>query len=336
VVFLQEFIFIEKMSVLIVGGAGYIGSHVNMYLNSVGYDTVVVDNLCRGHVESVQWGEFLQGDIGDVAFMDRVFQTHRIEAVMHFAAFAYVGESVTLPGAYYENNVVKTMALLNSMIRNNVNNFIFSSTCATFGNAKEIPITESHPQNPINPYGFTKFVVERILRDYDFAYGLRSCVFRYFNASGADPELRIGELHEPETHLIPIIFEAATGKREAVSIFGTDYPTPDGTCIRDYIHVCDLAAAHRLGMERLFATGTSDHYNLGCGKGYSVKETIDAVREVAGVPIATVEVARREGDPPVLIGAMQKAEALLKWQPKFTLKDSISTAWKWYITRLNK
>ncbi|MDR0390509.1 MAG: UDP-glucose 4-epimerase GalE [Planctomycetaceae bacterium] len=324
------------MSILIVGGAGYVGSHVNMYLNCVGYDTVVIDNLCRGHIESVQWGEFLRGDIGDVAFMDRVFKTHRIDAVMHFAAFAYVGESVMKPDVYYDNNVVKTLSLLDSMIRNGVNNFIFSSTCATFGNAEQIPISESHSQNPINPYGFTKFVVERVLRDYDRAYGLRSCIFRYFNASGADPDSRIGEWHEPETHLIPLILEVAAGKRESINIFGTDYPTPDGTCIRDYIHVCDLADAHKLGMERLIATGESDHYNLGFGKGYSVREAIDIAREVTGASISTVEFERREGDPPVLIGAMQKAESLLKWQPKFSLKDSITTAWKWYLTKLEK
>ncbi|MDR1290084.1 MAG: UDP-glucose 4-epimerase GalE, partial [Planctomycetaceae bacterium] len=280
------------MSILIVGGAGYIGSHVNKYLNRAGYETVVVDNLCKGHIESVCWGEFLRGDIGDVDFMDWVFSSHRIEAVMHFAAFAYVGESVLMPSVYYENNVVKTIALLDSMVRNGVNNFIFSSTCATFGNAEEIPITESHRQNPINPYGFTKLVIERVLRDYDRAYGLCSCIFRYFNASGADPEVEIGEWHEPETHLIPIIFEAAVGRREAVNIFGTDYSTVDGTCVRDYIHVCDLAEAHKLGMERLFETGISDHYNLGCGKGYSVKETIEVAREVTGLPIATIEVDR--------------------------------------------
>ncbi|MDR2168664.1 MAG: UDP-glucose 4-epimerase GalE [Planctomycetaceae bacterium] len=321
------------MSILIVGGAGYIGSHVNKYLHRAGYDTVVVDNLCKGHIESVCCGEFFCGDIGDEAFMDRVFSSCKIEAVMHFAAYAYVGESVISPSEYYENNVIKTKLLLDSMRRNSVNNFIFSSTCATFGNATEIPITETHPQNPINPYGFTKFVVERMLYDYDNAYGLRSCIFRYFNASGADPECEIGEWHEPETHLIPIIFEAATGKRAAVSIFGTDYPTTDGTCVRDYIHVCDLAEAHKLGMERLIKTGVSENYNLGCGKGYSVRETINMASEITGVNIATIETERRKGDPPTLIGAMQKAEKLLNWKPKYSLKDSIETAWNWYVKK---
>ncbi|MDR1479044.1 MAG: UDP-glucose 4-epimerase GalE [Planctomycetaceae bacterium] len=317
------------MSILVVGGAGYIGSHVNKYLNRVGYDTVVIDNLCRGHIGSVRWGKFLRGDIGDVGFMDWVFSHHRVEAVMHFAAFAYVGESVEKPKEYYENNVVKTMLLLDSMVRNGVNNFIFSSTCATFGNAERVPITELHSQNPINPYGFTKLVIERMLGDYGRAYGLCSCIFRYFNASGADPEVEIGECHEPETHLIPIILEVASGKREAVNIFGTDYPTDDGTCVRDYIHVCDLAEAHKLGMERLLQTGVSDHYNLGYGKGYSVKEAIGIAAEVTGAKIKVIESGRRAGDPPVLIGSMQKAESILKWQPKFSLKDSISTAWKW-------
>ncbi|MDR2345111.1 MAG: UDP-glucose 4-epimerase GalE [Planctomycetaceae bacterium] len=321
------------MSILIVGGAGYIGSHVNKYLNREGYDTVVVDNLCKGHRESVRWGEFLQGDIGDIDFMNEVFSSRRIEAVMHFAAFAYVGESVIMPAEYYKNNVVKTMTLLDSMMNNGVNNFIFSSTCAAFGEAVEIPITEFHVQNPINPYGFTKLVVERLLKDYDRAYGLRSCIFRYFNASGADPETEIGEWHEPETHLIPIIFETATGKHQAVNIFGTDYPTTDGTCVRDYIHVYDLAEAHKLGMERLISTGISDHYNLGCGKGFSVREIIDIAGKVTGKAIKTSEVKRREGDPPVLIGSMQKAESLLKWKPQFSLEDSISTAWKWYLKK---
>ncbi|MDR1922889.1 MAG: UDP-glucose 4-epimerase GalE [Planctomycetaceae bacterium] len=317
------------MSILIVGGAGYIGSHVNKYLNAAGYETVVVDNLSRGHRGSVCWGEFFEGDIGDREFIDGVFESRRIDAVMHFAAYAYVGESVSQPAEYYNNNITKTLTLLDSMVQHEVNNFVFSSTCATFGQAMEIPITETHPQNPINPYGFTKLVIERALRDYGEAYGLLSCVFRYFNASGADPDGVIGELHEPETHLIPIILDVALGRRDVLRVFGGDYPTADGTCIRDYIHVQDLAEAHRLGLERLWETGKSDDYNLGCGKGYSVKEAIDIASRVTGCEIPVSVVGRREGDPPVLVGSGVKAVSLLGWRPRFSLEDSIVTAWRW-------
>jgi UDP-glucose 4-epimerase len=318
------------MSILIVGGAGYIGSHVNKHLNQAGYSTLVLDNLCRGHREFVKWGDFLYGDIGNREFLDHIFTSHKIEAVMHFAAFAYVGESVHQPDIYYSNNIAKTLTLLDAMVRHKVNNFIFSSSCATFGNAEYTPIDELHPQKPINPYGYTKLVVERILQDYDNAFGLKHCIFRYFNAAGADPDGEIGEWHEPETHLIPLVFDTAAGICEKINVFGNDYDTPDGTCIRDYIHVCDLANAHRKGMEYLFETGHSDHFNLGCGKGYSIQEVLKTAQKVSRHSIKANYVTRREGDPAVLIGSSQKAKQLLDWTPQFSLEDSIATAWNWH------
>jgi UDP-glucose 4-epimerase len=318
------------MTVLIVGGAGYIGSHVNQLLHRSGYSTFVIDNLCRGHREHVQWGKFIQGDIGNSEFLDHVFTTNKIEAVMHFAAFAYVGESTSYPCIYYENNVSKTLVLLDTMVRHHVNNFIFSSSCATFGNAEYTPIDELHPQHPINPYGYTKLVVEQILKDYDKAYGLKHCIFRYFNASGADPDSRIGEWHNPETHLIPLILDVAAGIRPKIDIFGNNYDTPDGTCIRDYIHVCDLAEAHKRGMEQLCNTEISDNYNLGNGKGYSIREILHVARKITKCSIKIHHVARREGDPAELIGSSEKAKRILGWTPQYSLEDSITTAWKWH------
>ena len=324
------------MSILIVGGAGYIGSHANKCLNAHGYDTIIIDNLSYGHAENVRWGRFVQGDIGDRQFLDNFFRTEKIEAVMHFAAFAYVGESVVDPAKYYDNNVVRTLVLLDTMREHHVNHFVFSSSCATFGNAVYTPIDEKHPQSPVNPYGQTKLIVEHILQDYDRAYGLKHCIFRYFNAAGASPDAEIGEWHEPETHLIPLVLDAAAGKREAIQVFGADYPTPDGTCVRDYIHVSDLAEAHRLGMERMLRHNVSDHFNLGFSKGYSIREVIETAKRITGKPIQVRDVDRRAGDPPVLVGACGKAQEILQWVPKYSLEDSIESAWKWHEQELNR
>jgi len=318
------------MTILITGGAGYIGSHVNKWLHMHGYDTVTIDNLSRGHAELVRWGKFVQGDTEDRRLLDDVFGSEKIDAVMHFAAYAYVGESVGEPAIYYENNVAKTAVLLDAMRRHDVNHFVFSSTCATFGNADYTPIDEKHPQRPVNPYGQTKLVVERMLQDYERAYGIKHCVFRYFNAAGAALDTEIGEWHEPETHLIPLVLDAAAGKREAIQVFGTDYPTEDGTCVRDYIHVCDLAEAHRLGMEYLLRHGISEHFNLGCARGYSINEVIEAAKKITGRYINVRYADRREGDPPVLVGGYSKAQEILQWSPKYSLEDSIESAWKWH------
>ena len=316
--------------ILIVGGAGYIGSHVNKYLNGKGYETIVFDNLSKGHREAVKWGKFFEGDLGNIDDIRRVFKENKIEAVLNFAAFIEVGESVKEPEKYYWNNVVNTLNLLKVMREAGVNKIIFSSTAATFGDPQYTPIDEKHPQNPINPYGQTKLTIEKIFKDYDKAYGLRFVVFRYFNAAGADPETEIGEWHEPESHLIPLVFQAANGKREDIKIFGTDYPTPDGTCIRDYVHVNDLAQAHWLGLERLLNGGESDFYNLGNGKGFSVREVIEAVKKVTGKDFKVTETERREGDPPVLIAGSDKAKTELKWQPEYVdLEKIVETAWKW-------
>ena len=316
--------------ILIVGGAGYIGSHVNKVLNRNGYETIVLDNLVYGHGEAVKWGRFIEGDIADSALLDKIFKENKIDAVMHFSAFAYVGESVQDPAKYYINNVVNTVNLLEAMRRNGVSNFIFSSTCATFGEVEKMPIVETLPQNPINPYGRTKLMVERILEDYRVAYGMNYCVLRYFNAAGADPEAEIGELHNPETHLIPLILDVAAGKREHISVFGDDYPTPDGTCIRDYIHIFDLASAHILAMEHIIKNKCSDNFNLGNGKGYSVKDVIKATAEITGRKISVQIQGRRAGDPPELVGSSEKAYNILGWKPEFDLNRIIETAWRWH------
>ncbi|MCG2828617.1 UDP-glucose 4-epimerase GalE [Methanothermobacter sp. K4] len=318
--------------ILIVGGAGYIGSHVNKFLSERGYETLILDNLTKGHRESVKWGEFIEGDLGDRIILERIFTRYDIEAVMHFAAFTDVGESVQKPGDYYRNNVTNTMNLLDSMLENGVSRFIFSSTCAVYGNPSSIPITEEHPLNPISPYGRSKLMVEEILRDYSDAYGLSYVSLRYFNAAGADPDGEIGELHEPETHLIPIVLDAAMGLRDSVRIFGTDYPTPDGTCIRDYIHVMDLADAHWRALEYLEGE-RSGVFNLGNGNGFSVREVIETCREVTGASIRVVEDERRPGDPPELVGSSKMAREILGWKPAFTeLEEIIKTAWNWHRT----
>jgi UDP-glucose 4-epimerase len=267
-----------KPTILVTGGAGYIGSHTVLALKQAGFDVIILDNLVYGHrdlVEKVLQVELVVGDTGDRPLLDDLFKTHDIAAVIHFSAYAYVGESVTDPAKYYRNNVLGTLTLLEAMLAASVKNFVFSSTCATYGVPEVVPIPEDHPQNPINPYGATKLMVERILSDFDVAYGFKSVRFRYFNAAGADPNGRLGEDHNPETHLIPLVLQTALGKRESISVFGTDYPTADGTCIRDYIHVSDLADAHVLGLEYLLKGGDSEVFNLGNGNGFSVKEVIE-------------------------------------------------------------
>lgn len=327
----------QNPTVLVTGGAGYIGSHAVKALLQAGYQVLILDNLVYGHrdlVEQVLQVKLIEGDIEDRPLLDHLFQTHKIEAVMHFSAYAYVGESVTDPDKYYRNNVVATLTLLEAMLAASIKKFVFSSTCATYGVPKFIPITEDHPQNPINPYGATKLMVERILSDFDVAYGLKSVCFRYFNAAGADPSGLLGEDHNPETHLIPLVLQTALGQRQSISIFGTDYPTPDGTCIRDYIHVSDLADAHILGLEYLLKGGESNVFNLGNGNGFSVREVIAAAQEVTGRNISVQECDHRPGDPPSLIGSSEKARKILGWQPIYPdIKDIVTHAWNWHQKR---
>ncbi|WP_029681800.1 UDP-glucose 4-epimerase GalE [Picosynechococcus sp. NKBG15041c] len=324
-------------TVLVTGGAGYIGSQAVLSLQRRGYRVIVLDNLVYGHrdlVESVLKAELIVGDTGDRPLLDQIFADYAIDAVMHFAAYAYVGESVTEPAKYYRNNVMGTLTLLEAMVAAGVKQFVFSSTCATYGEPTEIPIPESHPQNPINPYGMSKLMVEKILWDFDRAYGLRSVMFRYFNAAGADPAGNLGEDHNPETHLIPLILFAALGKRESISIFGTDYPTADGTCIRDYIHVSDLADAHVLGLEYLLQGGSTDAFNLGNGNGFSVQEVIAAARKITGKNIQAIAGDRRPGDPPSLVGSSEKARTILGWQPQYAnLELILQHAWHWHQQR---
>ncbi|OUL30348.1 UDP-glucose 4-epimerase GalE [Nostoc sp. 106C] len=327
----------RKPTILVTGGAGYIGSHTVLALKRAGYEVVILDNLVYGHrdlVEKVLQVELIAGDTSDRALLDQLFQTRNIDAVMHFSAYAYVGESVTDPAKYYRNNVLGTLVLLEAMLAASIKKFVFSSTCATYGVPEVVPIPENHPQNPINPYGATKLMVERILSDFDVAYGLKSVRFRYFNAAGADPNGLLGEDHNPETHLIPLVLLTALGKRESISIFGTDYPTPDGTCIRDYIHVSDLADAHILGLEYLLQGGDSEVFNLGNGLGFSVKEVIAASEEVTGLTLPVQECDRRPGDPPSLIGSSEKARKILGWQPQYPgIKDIVLHAWQWHQQR---
>lgn len=326
-----------KPLVLVTGGAGYIGSHAVLALKQAGYDVLILDNLVYGHqdlVEQVLQVEMIVGDTADRTLLDQLFSSYKIAAVMHFAAYAYVGESVSDPAKYYQNNVTGTLTLLEAMNAAGVKNFVFSSTCASYGVPKTNPIPEDHPQDPINPYGRSKYMVEQILDDFDHAYDLRSVRFRYFNACGADPEGRIGEDHNPETHLIPLVLQTALGKRDSISIFGTDYPTPDGTCVRDYIHVTDLADAHVLGLKYLLNGGETAIFNLGNGNGFSVREVIDVARQVTGRDIPAVECDRRPGDPPALVGSSEKARSILGWQPQYAdLPTIIRHAWDWHQRR---
>ncbi len=324
-------------TILVTGGAGYIGSHTVYALKQAGYKVIVLDNLVYGHrdlVESVLQVELIKGDTNDRQLLDELFKSRDIAAVMHFSAYAYVGESVKDPAKYYRNNVIGTLVLLEAMLAAAVKQFVFSSTCATYGVPKTVPIPEDHPQNPINPYGESKLMVEKILSDFNNAYDLRSVRFRYFNAAGANPSGLLGEDHNPETHLIPLVLQTALGKRESISIFGTDYPTSDGTCVRDYIHVNDLANAHVLGLEYLLKGGESAVFNLGNGNGFSVKEVIQTAKEVTGKNIKAIECDRRPGDPPALIGSSDKARQTLGWEPKYPdIKDIITHAWNWHQKR---
>ena len=319
------------MSILVCGGAGYIGSHINKLLAQKGYDTIVYDNLIYGHREAVKWGKFVEADLCNRAALDRVFGENKIDAVFHFAAFAYVGESVTEPAKYYFNNVCNTLNLLETMRAHDCNKIIFSSTCATYGIPEKLPITEDMPQNPINPYGATKLMVERIFKDYNTAYGLKYVALRYFNAAGADPDCEIGENHNPETHIIPLVLDAAYGKRPDIKVFGSDYPTRDGTCIRDYIHVTDLADAHLLALEYLNKGGESGFFNLGNENGTSVLEVIDSVKRVTGKEFKVTLAPRRPGDPPTLVGSSKRAQEILGWKPRFADIDTITKhAAEWY------
>jgi len=291
---------------------------------------ITLDNLSCGYRDAVKYGEFVEGDLGDAAVLDRVFGKSAIDAVMHFAAFIQVGESVSEPAMYYRNNVVNTLALLDAMVRHGVGHFIFSSTAAIFGEPEYTPIDELHPKQPINPYGRSKLMVEQILEDYDSAYGLKSTCMRYFNAAGADPDGELGERHQPETHLIPLILQAASGRRRDIRVFGDDYATHDGTCVRDYIHINDLCAAHSLGLERMRACGKSARYNLGNGNGFSVRQVIDATRRLTGRDIRVSIEPRRAGDPAVLVADSSLARRELDWLPEFADLDTIiETAWRW-------
>lgn len=316
-------------TILITGGAGFIGSHTVRHLLDQGYAVIVADNLIYGHTQAVdKRAQFVHADLMNPRSLDSLFQNHAIDAVIHFAAFAYVGESVIHPEKYYDNNVVGTINLLHAMRAHNVNKIVFSSTCATYGEPHYTPIDEKHPQNPINPYGRTKLMIEQIFSDYEKAYGLEHIALRYFNAAGCSASGEIGESHTPETHLIPLVLQAIRGDRPFIKVFGTDYDTPDGTCIRDYIHVEDLALAHRLALEKL---GTYNGcINLGTGIGTSVKEIITAAEVVSGQKCPTQYVQRRPGDPARLFADNTLARQVLGWQPKYTrIQDIIQTAWNW-------
>ena len=322
------------MAILVTGGAGYIGSHINKLLAHEGYETVVFDNLIYGHREAVKWGTLIEGDLKNIGQIEAVFERYPIEAVFHFAAYAYVGESVAEPEKYYYNNIGCTLNLLKVMRKFGCDKIIFSSSCATYGEPEKTPITEDMPQNPINPYGFTKYAVERIFKDYERAYGLKYVVLRYFNAAGADPEGEIGEAHDPETHIIPLILDAASGKRPNVKVFGTDYPTRDGSCIRDYIHVSDLAAAHLLALRHLEAGKESQFLNLGNAKGTSVLELIEAAKRVTGRDIPVELTERRPGDPAILVGSSEKAKRVLGWEPMYgDIETIVKHAWTWHEQR---
>ena len=319
------------MAILVTGGLGYVGCHAVKLLVERGERVVNLDNLTFGHPEAACGSEVVIGDIGDRELLRRVFSTHDIEAVMHFAAFADVPESVSDPQKYYLNNISNSVAMLEVMLEFGVKMMIFSSTAATFGEPERIPIPEDHPKNPTNPYGRSKLMLEEILREYELAYGLRSISFRYFNASGADPSGLIGEDHKPEHHLIPIVLQASLGQREKVLVYGTDWATPDGTCVRDYVHVTDLAHAHLLGLDALKKGHKTTEYNLGNGSGYSVLEVIRVAEEVTGRKINAVPAERRPGDPAVLVASSEKIIRELGWKPQFPdLTTIVQTAWKWH------
>jgi UDP-arabinose 4-epimerase len=317
---------------LVTGGAGYIGSHTCKYLARLGHEVLVVDNLSRGHRDLVKWGHIVQADIRETSVLREAMRWFRPEAVIHFAAFAYVEESVTNPHIYYDNNVAGTLSILKAMTESSVSNLIVSSTCATYGQPDRIPITEDTPQQPINPYGRSKLMMEHICRDFEHAHGISFMALRYFNACGCDPDGETGERHDPEPHLIPRALMAANGEIDAMDIFGDDYPTPDGTCIRDYIHVNDLASAHVAGALYLMDGGKSEAVNLGTGRGTSVKEVLDSAGRVAGRPVPFRMSPRREGDPAELVAAVGKARQLLNWQAgNVDLDQIIASAWNWHV-----
>lgn len=317
--------------IFIAGGAGYIGAHVNKMLYERDYKTLIYDNLIYGHRKFVKWGEFILGDLCNKDQIRLCFEKYPITSVMHFSAYTYVGESVLDPGKYYNNNLLNTIHLLDVMREFGVRYFILSSSCAVYGVPNKIPITENHPYSPINPYGRSKLMCEEILQDYDKAYDIKHVNLRYFNAAGADPIGEIGELHEPETHLIPLVIYAAMQLRKDIKIFGDDYPTEDGTCIRDYIHVNDLADAHIKALEYLKKTDKSDSFNLGNGNGYSVLDIVDTVKQITGKDFKVVKTHRREGDPAVLISGSDKARKVLGWSPRYKDIDQIiETAWNWH------
>lgn len=317
------------MRILVTGGAGYIGSHMVKMLHARGMEVIVLDDLSTGHRDAAIYGDFIEGDCGNPEVLDKLF-IHTFDAVMHFASFTQVSESVRDPQKYYKNNLLNTINLLNAMRINNIKNFIFSSTAATYGEPQQTLIDELHPQNPINPYGRTKLMVERLLADYEHAYGIKSVCLRYFNAAGADPSGELGERHEPETHLIPLVLQVASGRRDHISLFGRDYDTPDGTCIRDYIHIQDLCEAHWLALIYLKKYGKSCTFNLGNGNGFSVQEVIDTAARITGRNISVIETARREGDPVRLVANAELARVVLGWRPKYSdLSTIIDHAWRW-------
>jgi len=321
--------------ILIAGGAGYIGSHTNKILTQKGYETVVYDSLICGYREFVKWGRFVHGDLADKDKLRDCFKKYSIDTVMHFCAFIEAGQSVVDPIRFYRNNVANTISLIEVMNEFDVKNFIFSSTAAVYGQPQKIPIPEDHQLKPINPYGKSKLMIERILADCDNAYGIKHVNLRYFNAAGADPDAQIGEKHNPESHLIPLIIYAVLGKRNQIEIFGTDYPTEDGTCIRDYIHVTDLADAHIKALKYLQDSKGSCSFNLGNGKGFSVRQVIETVRKIAGKSFKVVESNRRPGDAPVLIASSHKAVQKLNWRPKYdTLETIVQTAYNWHKSQI--
>jgi UDP-glucose-4-epimerase GalE len=317
-------------NILVTGGAGYIGSHACKALFKAGYFPIAFDNLEYGYERAVKWGPLEVGDISNRTRLDQVIEKYEPHAIMHFAAYTYVGESIENPGKYYRNNLAGSLTLLEAMRDKHIKKIIFSSSCATYGVPEKIPLTEDHPQNPINPYGSSKLMIEKILNDFDRAHGIKFVSLRYFNASGADPDGEIGENHNPETHLIPLALDAAMGKSEGIKIFGTDYDTPDGTCIRDYIHVTDLADAHVKALKYLQKNGKSEAFNLGNGTGFSVRKIIEIAEKVTRRKIPVFEWERRPGDPAILIGSSKNAIDILNWQPKHhNMEAIIETAWAW-------
>jgi UDP-glucose 4-epimerase len=317
-------------NILVVGGAGYIGSHTCLDLADKGFTPVVYDNLCNGHAEFVKWGPFERGDIRDRQQLDAVFEAYKPAAVIHFAALIEVGESVRNPSGFFENNVGGTLTLLLAAKAAGVDKLVFSSTCATYGLPQAVPMDESHPQEPINPYGRSKLIVEQMLRDLDAHENFRSVALRYFNAAGADPQGRIGERHSPETHAVPLAIDAALGRRSGFKVFGRDYDTRDGTCVRDFIHVMDLADAHTRAVQYLLDGGASAAFNLGTGDGTTVTELLSTIEAVSGKHFPVEYVGRREGDSPVLVANNTRAQSILGWEPRYDLTAIIETAWNWH------